>query len=97
MIVAGLEFVLYGVKQEPGHSVIHLAIGITDSVGCLTITFSRHDENNNGRGASSFQGYGNNILDRARGRVRGRSRGRGRRKKLHLCLFNLGFFTGSKE
>ena len=47
-MVVGLEFVLRGIKHEPGHGGINPSIGITDSVRHYTVTIVRHDANNNG-------------------------------------------------
>ena len=67
-MVVGLEFVLFGVNQDPGCGGINPAIGITNSVGRLPVTVIRNDANNNGRGASAIRVAGNNIL--ARGKYR---------------------------
>ena len=48
MMVAGLEFILCGVNQDPGRGGINMAIGITNFVGSLTGTVVRHEANNNG-------------------------------------------------
>ena len=42
-LVALVEFVLSGVKQDPGRSGINLSIGVTISVGRLSKTVGRHD------------------------------------------------------
>ena len=65
-----MEFVLIGVKQEPGHGEINTDIGITNFIGCLTGNVVRRDANNNGRYSSAVRGSRNNILSRARARSR---------------------------
>ena len=71
-MVVRLEFLLRGVNQEPGRGGINPAIGITNFLGRFTGNVVSNDANNNGRGVSSVQGVGNNIL--ARGRDRGTRR-----------------------
>ena len=68
MIVSVLEFVLCGFNQDFGHGGIKTAIGVTNSIRRLTITFVRHDTDNNGLDLSAIRGDANNILVRGRGR-----------------------------
>lgn len=53
VLVAAVEFVLSGFNQEPGCGGINMAIGVTNSVGRLAITFSRYF-NDNGQGVSNI-------------------------------------------
>ena len=71
-MVVGLKFLLCWFKQEPSSGGINSAIGITNFVGCLTRTVVRHDAKNNGWYVSAVQVFGNNIMDRGRGRGRSR-------------------------
>ena len=88
-MAAGLKFFLCGVKKDPGRGGINPDIGITNSIECLTGTFSSHDANNIGRDASIVQGSVNNTLSRCRGK--------GGRKDFRFCIINQGVFIGSKE
>ena len=68
MMVIGLEFVLSGVKEDPGRGGINLAIGITNFIGLLTRTVVRYDANNNIRDMSVVQGDGkHNIQGKEQG------------------------------
>ena len=67
MVVAS-KFVLSGVNQEPGSSVIKPAMGVNNYVERLIITVFRHYVNNYGREASELRVSTNNILVRVKGR-----------------------------
>ena len=89
MVVLGLEFVLHGVKQDPGHRGIYTYIGIMNYIGCLTETVVRNDANNNTWDESAVQEDGNIILSRGIERVS--------TKEFYMWIFIQGVVTGRKE